>query len=188
MALPKLQQECGYELQFFTNHIGHFILVTGLLDSLSEDARVVMLSSEGHRLATRGVELDNLSGEKSYARWRAYGRSKLANLLFAVELASRFEGTKRTANAVHPGVIRTNLGRHMNGVMNAGYAAVDAIYAKNIPQGAATTCYVATNALLGSQSGAYFSDCNVAKASRNGRNREMAEQLWQASEELVANL
>jgi WW domain-containing oxidoreductase len=188
MALPKLKQECGYELQFFTNHIGHFILVTGLLDTLSETARVVMLSSEGHRLATRGVELDNLSGEKNYARWRAYGRSKLANLLFAVELAGRFEGSKRTANAVHPGVIRTNLGRHMNGVMNAGYAAIDLVYAKNIPQGAATTCYVATNADLAAVSGEYFSDCNVAKATRTGRNRELAGQLWKASEELVAEL
>ncbi len=188
MALPKLQQECGYELQFFTNHIGHFILVTGLLDSLSETARVVMLSSEGHRLATRGIELDNLSGEKNYSRWRAYGRSKLANLLFAVELASQFEGTNRTANAVHPGVIRTNLGRHMNGVMNAGYAAIDLVYAKSIAQGAATTCYVATYAALGDVSGQYFSDCNLAKATRTGRNKDVAKQLWTASEELVATL
>jgi WW domain-containing oxidoreductase len=186
MALPKLQQEQGYELQFFTNHIGHFILVNGLLDSLSERARVVMLSSEGHRLATRGIELDNLSGEKNYSRWRAYGRSKLANLLFAVELSKRFEGSHRTANAVHPGVIRTNLGRHMNAAMNAAYAATDLIYAKSVPQGAATTCYAATHPTLDRVTGQYFADCNLAKASRHGRNAEMARQLWQASEDIVA--
>lgn len=188
MALPKLKQEQGYELQFFTNHIGHFVLVTGLLDHLSDTARVVMLSSEGHRLALRGAELDNLSGENDYSRWRAYGRSKLANLLFAVELARRFEGTGRTANAVHPGVIRTNLGRHMNGVMNAAYAATDFVYAKNVAQGAATTCYVASHPSLETVSGQYFSDCNVAKASRHGRDRELAKQLWQVSEELVAQV
>ncbi len=186
MALPTLKQEQGYELQFFTNHIGHFVLVTGLLDALSETARVVMLSSTGHKLANRGIELDNLSGEKDYSRWRAYGRSKLANLLFAVELARQFEGTKRTANAVHPGVIRTNLGRHMNGAMNAAYAATDFVYAKNVPQGAATTCYVATNAALSTVSGKYFADCNLAKPSRHGRDTDMARRLWQASEELVA--
>ena len=188
MALPKLKQEQGYELQFFTNHIGHFILVTGLVEMLSETARVVMLSSEGHKLASRGAELDNFSGEKDYSRWRSYGRSKLANLLFAVELAKRFEGSGRTANAVHPGVIRTNLGRHMGGVMNAAYAATDFVYSKSVSQGAATTCYVATHAALDSESGKYFSDCNLAKASRNGRDAQMASDLWQASEELLAGL
>lgn len=186
MALPTLKQEQGYELQFFTNHIGHFVLVTGLLEQLSLDARVVMLSSEGHRLALRGAELDNLSGEKDYSRWRAYGRSKLANLLFAVELSTRFEGTARTANAVHPGVIRTNLGRHMNGIMNAAYAATDFVYAKNVAQGAATTCYVATHKSLDSTSGEYFSDCNLAKASRHGRDAKLARELWRVSEEVVS--
>lgn len=189
MALPKLEQVQGYELQFFTNHIGHFILVTGLLDSLSESARVVMLSSEGHRLALRGLELDNLSGEEHlYSQWLAYGRSKLCNLQFAVELARRFEGSQRTANAVHPGVIRTNLGRHMNAAENAVYSAIDRIYAKSVPQGAATTCYVATNPGLAATSGAYFSDCNLARASRKGRNRESARRLWDISEEIVAEL
>jgi WW domain-containing oxidoreductase len=188
MALPRLEQEQGCELQFFTNHIGHFILTTGLLDSLTESARVVMLSSEGHRLATRGLELDNLSGEKHYFQWRAYGRSKLANLLFAVELSRRFEGSKRTANAVHPGVIRTNLGRHMGMAQNAAYSAIDVLISKNIPQGAATTCYVATNPGLAATSGAYFSDCNLAKASRKGRDAKAARRLWEVSEEIAARV
>ncbi|MBL4636148.1 MAG: SDR family oxidoreductase [Kofleriaceae bacterium] len=185
MALPKLEQKDGYELQFYTNHVGHFLLITGLMDALSEDARVVMLSSYGHTLAKRGIELDNLSGTDSYSSWRAYGRSKLANLLMAVELSSRFEGSQRTANAVHPGVIRTNLGRHLHPVMNGIYAATGAIYAKSPEQGAATTCYVATNSALSEISGKYFSDSNLCKTSRHGRDKKMAKELWEASEKIA---
>ena len=90
MALPKLNRAYGYELQFFTNHIGHFILVTGLIDALAADARVTVLSSRAHESAPKGgIEFDNLSGEKGYSAWRAYGQSKFANLLFAKELARR---------------------------------------------------------------------------------------------------
>ena len=79
------------------NHIGHFVLVTGLLDRLTERGRVVMLSSGAHRYAAQGMELDNLSGERDYAAWRMYGRSKLANILFARSLAQRFAGSERIA-------------------------------------------------------------------------------------------
>ncbi len=112
MMLPKLEQVLGYERQFFTNHIGHFILTTGLLEMLAEDARVAVLSSSDHAKAPKGgIQFDNLSGEKGYHPRTAYGQSKLANLLFAKELARRFVGTKKTANAVHPGPILTNLSR-----------------------------------------------------------------------------
>lgn len=113
MALPKLEQRCGYELQFFTNHVGHFILVTGLLDQLSERGRVVILSSSAHQAAPAdvGIEFDNLSGEGGYAPWRAYGQSKLANLLFSGELQRRAvaQGTSLTSAAAHPGYSATNL-------------------------------------------------------------------------------
>jgi NAD(P)-dependent dehydrogenase (short-subunit alcohol dehydrogenase family) len=103
MGLPKLQQAHGYELQFFTNHIGHFILATGLLGQLADKGRVVALSSSAHQFAPNaGIEFDNLSGERGYSPWRAYGQSKLANLLFAKELARRLAGTGKTANALHP--------------------------------------------------------------------------------------
>ena len=87
MMLPKLEKSHGYELQFFTNYIGHFMLVTGLLAQLKDEGRVVMLSSEGHRSAPVGaIEFDNLSGNKGYQPLAAYGQSKIANLLFAKEL------------------------------------------------------------------------------------------------------
>ena len=189
MALPKLEQRHGYELQFFTNHIGHFLLVTGLLEQLGERGRVVMVSSAAHLRAPRdqGIEFDNLSGERSYSPWTAYGQSKLANLLFAVELAKRLP-PGQTANALHPGVIKTNLGRHMNPAVVAIASAMTWIGAKPIPAGAATQCYVAAHPDVAEVSGAYFADCNVARPSTHGRDEALAAKLWAVSEEIVAKL
>ncbi|MEO5760770.1 MAG: SDR family oxidoreductase [Vicinamibacteria bacterium] len=187
MALPKLQQAFGYELQFFTNHIGHFILVTGLLDVLAADGRVVMLSSSAHTQAPKGgIEFENLSGERDYAGWKAYGQSKMANLLFAKELARRFEGTKRTANSLHPGVIATNLWRHTNPLMSLGVTIAGFLVTKSIEQGAATQCYVAVHPDAAKVSGQYFVDCNVAKPREDGSDAETARRLWTLSEEIVA--
>ena len=114
MALPEARTTLGFDLQFLTNHIGHFILVNGLIDTLADDGRVVVLSSGAHFMAPEaGIEFDNLSGERDYKPWKMYGQSKLANILFTKELAKRFAGSGRTANSLHPGVIRTNLARHL---------------------------------------------------------------------------
>ncbi len=163
MALPKLEKAHGYELQFFTNHIGHFILVTGLLDQLTEAGRVVMLSSDAHLQAPKGgIQFDNLDGSKSYSDFRAYGQSKIANILFAKELARRFAGTKKTANAVHPGVIQTNLARHVNPLIAFALTVAGPLLMKSVAQGAATEVYVATNPKLSDVSGQYFVNSNVA--------------------------
>jgi len=192
MALPKLQQAHGYELQFFTNHIGHFMLVTGLLDVLADDARVVMLSSAAHTMAPKGgIEFDNLSGERGYKAWTAYGQSKFANLLFAKELARRFRGSAggRTANAVHPGVIHTHLGRHMNmAVGKLAFGIGGALFFKSIPQGAATECYVAVNTQAAGISGAYFADCDVRQPRADANDPALARKLWEVSEQIVAGL
>lgn len=189
MALPERTVHHGYELQFLTNHIGHWILVTGLLDQLTDDGRVVMLSSEAHRWTVRGgIGFDNLDASKSYDGWRFYGQSKLANLLTAKELARRFEGTKKTANAVHPGVIVTNLGRHMGRGMNAAWAALGPLlFTKTIPQGAATQVYVAASPSM-AESGQYWEDCNVGKPTRHGRDEALASRLWEETERIVAGL
>ncbi|MEI8027018.1 MAG: SDR family oxidoreductase [Pseudomonadota bacterium] len=190
MALPNLQKKYGYELQFFTNHIGHFILVTGLLDQLTEHGRVVILSSQAHQAAPKeGIEFDNLDGKLGYSPWRAYGQSKLANLLFAKELARRFAGTNKTANAVHPGVIRTNLGRSMNPfLINVLLKMVDPIFLKTIPEGAATQCFVATHPSCSEMKGQYFADNNLATPSKLGENSELAKRLWERSEEIASSL
>ncbi|MBX3130141.1 MAG: SDR family oxidoreductase [Polyangiaceae bacterium] len=188
MALPRLETAHGYELQFFTNHIGHFILVTGLLEQLADRGRVVVLSSGAHASApTKGIDFDNLSGQSGYSAIAAYGQSKLANLLFARALARRLEGSRRTANALHPGVIRTKLFRHM-GPADLGLALVAPIALKTVAQGAATQVYVATHPSLADVSGEYFADCNLARSTAHGRDPALAEKLWEVSERIVAAL
>lgn len=186
MALPKLELAHGYEQQFFTNHMGHFILVTGLTDALTDDGRVVLTSSAAHQAAPSGaIDFDNLKGERGYSSWRAYGRSKIANLLFATELARRFEGTKRTANAVHPGVIQTNLGRHGPAVQRLFFAVAKPLALKSIPEGAATQVYVAVHPDAAKVSGKYWADANVAPSRRDGQDPAIAKKLWDVSEEIA---
>jgi WW domain-containing oxidoreductase len=189
MALPKLEQAFGYELQFFTNHIGHFILVTGLLGLLTDEGRVVMLSSSAHQMAPKGaVEFDNLSGEKNYTAWKAYGQAKISNLLFAKELARKFQGTKKVANAVHPGVIQTNLARHMNPIARVVFGMVGPIFLKSVAQGAATQVYAAVHPATAKISGEYFADVNVSSARSEANDAGIAKKLWEVSEKIVEGL
>lgn len=189
MALPKLEKAFGYELQFFTNHIGHFILVTELIDQLTEEGRVVMLSSSAHSMAPKvGIEFDNLDGAKGYTAWKAYGQSKIANLYFAKELARRFAGTKKLAFSVHPGVIQTNLGRHLPSIAGAVFGLVGPIFLKSIPQGAATQCYVAISKTITQHNGAYFADVNVKRPIPIAEDPTVAKKLWEVSENIVSKL
>lgn len=186
----RTEQILGYERQFFTNHIGHFILVTGLLEQLTETGRVVMLSSNAHTMAPKdGIQFENLGGgTKGHKDMGTYGHSKLANLLFAKELARRFAGTKKTANAVHPGVIHTNLGRNTNPVFMFLFGLLGPLVLKSVSQGAATEVYVATNPATATISGEYFADCNLAKARADADDAVMAQRLWSVSEKIVAEL
>jgi WW domain-containing oxidoreductase len=189
MALPTLNQKLGYELQFFTNHIGHFILVTSLLDTLAEKGRVVMVSSDAHNGAPKeGIQFDNLSGERGYGAWASYGQSKLANLLFASHLAKRLEGTGKTANSLHPGVIHTNLARSMNPIARGALAIGAPLVLKSVGEGAATQVYLAVHPSVEGVAGKYFSDCNVGKSSSYGRDEEMAAKLWEVSEKIAAEV
>lgn len=189
MALPRLELLHGYEKQFFTNHVGHFLFVTGLIDTLAEDGRVVMLSSGAHRGAPKaGIELDNLDGAKGYAAWKAYGQSKLANLLFAKELARRFAGSRRVANAVHPGVIATNLGRHMSTMERVGVLAAGPLFLKTIGHGAATEVWAAVHPDTAGITGQYLQDCNIAEPTAQARDAGLAQRLWTATEDIVARV
>ena len=186
MALPTLTQKDGIELQFYTNHIGHFALVRGLFKRLNNDGRVVIVSSGAHRMASReGVELDNLSGERDYDPWKMYGQSKLANILVARTLSRRFRTGNRVANALHPGVIATGLTRHIHDSA-ALFKSMDPSNIKTIPQGAATQVYLAAHPNGADTSGCYFSDCNEAKTTPPGRNDELADKLWRWTEDFIA--
>lgn len=195
MALPKLELANGVEQQFNTNHLGHFILVHNLLDNIrqAEQGRIVMLSSLAHKMApSKGINFNNLDGSKGYKDWAFYGQSKLANLLTAVAATKRLEGSAATANAVHPGVIKTNLSRNLSGLQGfamsnpvMSWAVGKVMGSKTIPQGAATQCYVATAPELVEVSGRYFDNSNEARPSRHGQNEELAERLWEHSCEAV---
>ena len=187
MALPELKLINGLEAQFAVNHIGHFLFTTNLLEAVkrADNARIVMLSSCAHFGAPEaGIEFDNLDGAKSYAPWAAYGQSKLANGLFAAELSRRLADDGVTANSLHPGVIKTNLVRHLP--PREDDRKDEDIYDKNIPQGAATQAYVAVHPIPATISGHYFADCNPAKASDHMYNQELAARLWDVSEDIVS--
>lgn len=189
MALPERKTAHGIELQLFTNHVGHFLLVTGLLERLTDAGRVVVVSSGAHRNAPPDtIRWDDLAMEKGYTPWSAYGQSKIANILFAKELARRFAGTARTANAIHPGVIATNLTRHMNPVFRVLWAGAGPLFLKSAGQGAATQVYVAVHPDAASISGEYWQDVNVAKPRADARDPELAARLWSVTEEIVARL
>ena len=192
MALAERTLVHGYEAQFFTNHIGHFLLVTSLLGALTDDARVILTSSAAHDAAPKGgIDFDNLDAAKGYVPWQAYGQSKIANILFAVELARRFQGTKRTANAVHPGVIRTNLARNMGAIAaiaDVVLAVTGPFVLKSVGEGAATQTWAAVHPDAAQISGEYLADCNVASPRADARDPAIAARLWARSEEIVAAL
>jgi WW domain-containing oxidoreductase len=190
MALPELRQKHGVELQFLTNHLGHFVLVNRLLDRVmqSRAGRVVMVSSLAHYFSVPGgIGFDNLSGQRHYDPRTFYGQSKLANLLMSNELARRLAGSEATANAIHPGIIHTPLMRNLSGLASNLSSLLSWPVARSVQQGAATQCYVATAPALAGVSGAYFADCNPARTSIHARNRDLAARLWAVSEELAAD-
>lgn len=187
MALPELETVAGVEKQFATNHLGHFLLVNLLLPLIGKcgPARVVVVSSAAHAQAPKqGIEFDNLSGVHGYSGWRAYGQSKLANVLFSGELARRLP-EHCTSNALHPGVIATNLGRHMQGGFTSLLGLVMWPFMISIPQGAATSCYLAAHPEVEGVTGSYFANCKAAKPSALCRDLALGEQLWEVSADLV---
>lgn len=190
MALSERELVYGMEKQFVVNHLGHFILINQLMETVkaAPQGRFVLLSSRAHRRAPeQGIQFDDLSfANVEYDSWTAYGHSKLANALCSRELARRLSGTSTTSNSVHPGVINTNLGRHLPWYIRAGGALLGWTFMKSIEEGAATQAYVATSPGLVGVNGYYFADCNVDPGETpQMQDDAMASKLWQVSEELT---
>ena len=189
MAIPTPQQKFGWELHLFTNHIGHFILVTGLLDRLAPAGRVVVVGSNAHRRAPAGgIDFDNLSGERGYHPMKAYGVSKLANILFTRELARRLGSGPQTANTLHPGVIATNIVRTLPAPAKLAFQVLAPLALKTPAEGAATQSYLAASPAVAKVTGAYYADCNPAETLPIGRDMALAARLWEESEALVTRL
>ena len=203
MATPKGQTADGFETQFGTNHLGHFVLVNRIASLLQAGSRLVNLSSAGHRFSD--VDLDDPNFERTaYTEFGAYGRSKTANILFAVEFDRRHRARGIRATAVHPGGIRTELSRHttpealdklVKSINESAPAGTPAFRYKTVPQGAATTVwsgFVAPADLVG---GRYCEDCHVAEIVEGAGIRggvrpyaldpDRAKALWSKSEEMV---
>jgi NAD(P)-dependent dehydrogenase (short-subunit alcohol dehydrogenase family) len=195
MASPELRTPEGWELQFATNHLGHFALALGLRDALAEDGagRIVAVSSAAHRRSP--VVFDDIHFERrAYDPWLAYGQSKTANVLFAVEATRRWADDGITTNALMPGGIVTNLQRYMDPAVVAGWAkgeGTGGLVLKTPEQGAATSVLLATSPELEGVSGRYFEDCNEAHVTedtevssgvrRYALDPQAAELLWDVS-------
>jgi NAD(P)-dependent dehydrogenase (short-subunit alcohol dehydrogenase family) len=183
MACPLMRTADGFEMQLGTNHLGHFAWTTALLDNLGPDSRIVNLSSRGHFRGGMLWDDPHFRDEKAYEKWQAYGQSKTANILFTQGLAAR----GHTSYAVHPGVIITELGRHLTAEDSEGLAKRLPTF-KTVPQGAATTVWACV--AEGLPNGSYLEDCGVAGPVNEDFSAGVmpyaidpaeAERLWQWS-------
>ncbi|MFI5890012.1 SDR family NAD(P)-dependent oxidoreductase [Actinoplanes sp. NPDC051513] len=195
MATPLMRTREGWELQFATNHLGHFALALGLHDALAPGARVVAVSSVGH--VNGEVLFDDPNFERRpYDPWAAYSQSKTANILFAVEAAKRWAPGHIAVNALNPGRIwGTNLGRHMDAPpASFDPAGATGVSVKTVEQGAATSVLLAASPLVEGVTGRYFEDCREAVPYTPGVRRGVAEyaldpakaaRLWDLSLDLI---
>jgi len=195
MAPPRRETADGFELQFGTNHLGHFALTAQLLPAMEghEDARVVTVSSGAHRMGK--INFDDLQSEGGYSRWRAYGQSKLANLLFAFELDRRLRaaGSPIKSLGAHPGYAATNLQSAAPPFFDRMVMVfTNRLLAQSVEMGALPQLYAAT--YPGAEGGTYIGPDGIAEqrghpkragSSGAARNEETARRLWEVSEELT---
>lgn len=199
MACPLLRTAQGFEMQFGTNHVGHFLFTCLLVPALTNTARVVSLSSAGHQFGKVDFDDPNYL-RRDYEKWSAYGQSKTANALFAVGLDDRLKDRGVRSYAVHPGVIMTELSRHMDQEdfemirARAPQGKGKVMVLKTVEQGAATSVWAATSPTLADKGALYLEDCHIADAASPGAEGGVesyaldhadADRLWALSEALV---
>lgn len=196
MAPPRRLTADGFELQFGTNHLGHFLLTSLLLPAMEgrEDARVVTLSSNAHKFGR--INFDNLNGERRYFRWNAYGQSKLANLLFALELDRRLRASGSTVKslAAHPGYSATNLQSAAAPLVDRLVMKVgNMVFAQSDEMGALPVLFATTQPGLAGGTyvgpdgpGEHRGHPVIVRPNRAARDEESARRLWEVSEELTA--
>ena len=210
MAVPKLELTAdNYERTFQTNHLGHFALTALLFPMLTKNgARVINVSSSAYMIASKGLDMANLNGEKSYGPWSSYGASKLENILFTKELQRRVNASTSSglqnfkALALHPGAVRTDLARYLVGekdfvsMMDAPSSSITfslkaltllplVYFTKSVERGATTQVWLASgqgdDVLRG---GDFLQNCKVLKLAPAVLDMEKAKELWQVSEQM----
>ncbi|XP_043082349.1 retinol dehydrogenase 12 isoform X2 [Puntigrus tetrazona] len=180
MMCPYSKTADGFEMQFGVNHLGHFLLTYLLLDLLkkSSPSRIINVASVAHTWGS--IHLDDINSEKGYSPRRAYGQSKLANILCTRSLAKRLQGSGVTVYSLHPGVVQSELFRNLSKPVQIA-VKVFSPFTKSTVQGAQTTIYCAVEPKLDNESGGYYSDCAPAQCSREALDDEMAQKLWELS-------
>ena len=208
MACPQMPTKEGWDLQFAVNHIGHFIITKGLLPTMSSSgSRIVTLSSTGHKLS--GIQWEDVHFEESYDKWKAYGQSKTAASLLAVEISERMKDEGIKTYSVHPGGIFTPLQRHLEKeeMIALGWLGEDgelsemaAANFKSPTQGASTSLWCATSPMLEEVSGVYCENCDVAVRQEDGPmaryigvadwavDTDEAAKLWDFTEHTLSSL
>ena len=208
MACPQMPTKEGWDLQFAVNHIGHFIITKGLLPAMSSSgSRIVTLSSTGHKLS--GIQWEDVHFEESYDKWKAYGQSKTAASLLAVEISERMKDEGIKTYSVHPGGIFTPLQRHLEKeeMIALGWLGEDgelsemaAANFKSPTQGASTSLWCATSPMLEEVSGVYCENCDVAVRQEDGPmaryigvadwavDTDEAAKLWDLTEHTLSSL
>jgi NAD(P)-dependent dehydrogenase (short-subunit alcohol dehydrogenase family) len=176
--------EDGVETTFAVNHLAAFLLTNLLLERMkkSAPARVVTVASDAHR--GNVIDFDNIPTTDAYSSWRAYGASKLANILFTRELARRLEGTGVTATCLHPGVVRSGFGRS-GPVLIRLWFKLAGVFLLSPEQGADTAIWLASSADVEGHSGGYYEKRRLIQPSRAARNPETASRLWRVSQDLT---
>jgi NAD(P)-dependent dehydrogenase (short-subunit alcohol dehydrogenase family) len=181
----------GIEQTFRINYLGHFILVNNLLPLVkaATNGRIVHVGSAAAylRVPDGGIDFHSLRGEKSYSRLKKYGQSKLANILFSLQLSKMLAGSDATTNALHPGMVDTNIVRSYPAWFQKAYGLIVPYIAKTVNQGAATQVYVATHPAVAGVNGAYFEDCNPVIVSGDSylHDEDLAEKLWRVSVQMT---
>ena len=176
----------GYEMTFAINHLGHFLLTNLLLDIImnSSPSRIINVSSVAHKFAN--LDLDNINLNQGFSGLRAYSNSKLMNLLFTYELASRLQGTGVTVNALHPGNVKTNLTNPDGIWLKKVFFAFLRIFFIGIKKGAKTSIYLASSPQVENVTGTYFIKSKPARSSKKSRDKALQNKIWDLSEELTS--
>ncbi|KAF0757418.1 retinol dehydrogenase 11-like [Aphis craccivora] len=191
MMCPKTLSENGIELHLATNHLGHFLFTLLLMPRIlkSSPARIINVTSSAYKWGDQKMHFDDINLDKNYTPSGAYGRSKLANILFTVELAKRLNGTGVTVYAVNPGVVNTELSRFVDQTVFPGaswfYNSFTKYAVKTPQQGAQTTLYCALDEKCADESGLCYSDCKVFEPEAVAKDEEVSAELWDTSCVLV---